>query len=173
MSALIILLDKMIKAIFLDCDGVLTTGSYFYSEKGKFLKEFSSIDGKGFSKAKQKEIHILVITEEPDEKGFAITKKRCEDQRIELAHATSPKDKLKIAKKYATNWKISLEECAYIADDIGDLFLFKEVGLPIAVFNACDELKDFAKKKGYITKRPGGNGAVREAIEWVLKNQKI
>lgn len=163
----------MIKAIFLDCDGVLTTGSYFYSEKGKLLKEFSSVDGKGFSKAKENGIHILVITEEPDDKGFAITKKRCMDQRIELIRAKNPKDKLEIAKNHATKWKISLKECVFIADDIGDWFLFKEVGLPIAVSNACDELKRFVKEnEGYTTKCSGGRGAVREAIEWILSKKK-
>lgn len=160
----------MIKMILMDCDGVLTSGTYFYTEEGKFLKEFSSMDGKGFSQAKEKGIYILVITEEPDKKGFNITKKRCEDQKIDLARAKNPEDKLAIAKKYAAERKIALEECAFIADDIGDWFLFKEVGLPIAVANACEKLKKFAKtNNGYVTKRSGGKGAVREAIEWILK----
>ena len=75
---------KKIKAIFLDCDGVLTTGSYFYTDEGKFLKEFSSMDGKGFDKAKKEEIYLMVVTEEPHEMGFNITKKRCEDQKVDL-----------------------------------------------------------------------------------------
>jgi len=162
-------MKKKIKAIFLDCDGVLTTGSYFYTDKGKFLKEFSSMDGKGFSQAKEKEIYILVITEEPDERGFNITKKRCEDQKVDLINARNPEDKLTIAKKYLSKWGVTLEECAFIADDMGDWSLFKEVGLPIAVANAYEKMKEFARKNnGYITKRPGGKGAVREAIEWIL-----
>jgi len=163
----------MISAIFIDCDGVLTTGSYFYTAEGKFLKEFSSMDGKGYAQAKEKEIHILVISEEPDERGFNITKKRCEDQRVDLAHAKSPEDKLIIAREYVADRGITLEECAFIADDIGDWFLFKEVRLPIAVANAHKELKEFAKKNnGYVTKRSGGRGAVREAIEWILKRNE-
>lgn len=166
---------KKIKIIFLDCDGVLTTGSFFYTEDGKFLKEFSSMDGKGFSQAKKKGIHILVISEEPHEKGINITKKRCEDQKIDFAHAKNAESKLLIAKKYAEERGATLKECAFIADDIGDWFLFKEVGLPIAVANAYKKLKKFAEdNNGYITQHFGGRGAVREAIEWILKfNNKI
>jgi len=164
---------RKIETIFIDCDGVLTTGSYFYTEDGKFLKEFSSMDGKGYAQAKEKGIHLLVISEEPDERGFNITKKRCEDQKVDLAHAKNPEDKLAIAKKYAAGKRITLKECAFIADDIGDWFLFKEVGLPIAVANAYDQLKEFAEENsGYVTKRSGGRGAVREAIEWILKHNE-
>ena len=158
-----------IKAIFLDCDGVLTTGSYFYSAEGKAFKEFSSMDGKGFALAKARGIHILVITEEPDEKGFSISKKRCEDQGIELIRAKNPQDKLEIARDYAKEHNFSLKECVFIADDVGDWYLFKEIGIPIAVQNAFYLLKKYARKNGgYITKRAGGKGAVREAIDWVL-----
>lgn len=160
-----------IKAIFLDCDGVLSTGSFFYTAQGKFAKEFSCLDGKGFSKAKKEGIKILVITEEPDPAGFEITKKRCDDQRIDVIRADDPKDKLSIAKQYASKWNINLSECAFIADDIGDMFLLNEVGIPIAVSNAVPEIKEFVQKKGsYITKLSGGHGAVREAIEWILDN---
>ena len=163
-------MKKKIKIIFLDCDGVLTTGSYFYTEEGKFLKEFSSMDGKGFSQAKEKGVHILVISEEPDEKGFNITKKRCEDQKVELVRAKNPEDKLAIAKKYAAERGITLQECAFIADDVGDWCLFREAGLPISVANAHKKLKEFARvNNGYVTRRFGGRGAVREAIEWILK----
>lgn len=160
---------KTIKAIFIDCDGVLSTGSYFYTAEGKFLKEFSSVDGKGFSQAKEKGISILVISEEPDERGFNITKKRCEDQKIELARAKNPEDKLAVAKKYAAEKGFTLEECAFMADDIGDWPLFKEVGLPIAVSSAQKKIKEFAKENnGYVTERSGGRGAVREVIEWII-----
>ena len=161
---------KPIRAIFIDCDGVLTTGSYFYTEDGKFLKEFSSMDGKGFAQAKERGIHMLVISEEPDERGFNITKKRCKDQKVDLAHAKNPEDKLIIAKEFAKKRGFTLKECVFIADDIGDWPLFKEVGLPIAVANAYEALKEFAKKNnGYVTKRSGGRGAVREALEWILR----
>jgi YrbI family 3-deoxy-D-manno-octulosonate 8-phosphate phosphatase len=161
---------KKIKIIFLDCDGVLSTGSFFYTEDGKFLKEFSSMDGKGFSQAKKNGIHLLVISEEPHEKGVNITKRRCEDQKIDFAHAKNPEDKLLIAKKYADKKGVVLKECAFVADDIGDWFLFREVGLPVAVANAYNKLKIFAKENnGYITQLSGGRGAVREAIEWILE----
>jgi 3-deoxy-D-manno-octulosonate 8-phosphate phosphatase (KDO 8-P phosphatase) len=162
-------MGQLIKAIFLDCDGVLTTGSYFYTADGKFMKEFSCMDGKGFTQAKEKGIYLLVITEEPDDAGFNITKKRCEDQKIEYARAKNPENKLVIAKDFASNKGFSLKESAFIADDIGDWFLLKEVGLPIAVANAHVKIKEFVlENEGYVTIRSGGHGAVREAIEWIF-----
>jgi len=163
---------RMLKAIFVDCDGVLSTGSFFYSSDGKAFKEFSSMDGKGFHHAKVNNISILVITEEPDKRGYSITKKRCEDQNISLVRAKNAKDKLKIANTFCEQNDITLENCAFIADDIGDWDLFTKVGLPIAVNNAYKDLIDYAiKQKGYVTERPGGKGAVREAIEWAIKNR--
>jgi len=159
----------MIKTIFLDADGVLSTGSFFYTSDGKFMKEFSCLDGKGFTKAKKKNIHILVITEEPDELGFGITQKRCEDQNINYVRAEDPQDKLSVAEAHCEEWGIGLSESAFIADDIGDFYLLREVGIPIAVSNATTEIKKIAEKeRGYVTDKKGGHGAVREAIEWLL-----
>ncbi len=162
-----------VKAVFMDCDGVLSTGSYFYTGDGKFLKEFSCIDGKGFAKARAEGIQLLVITEEPHEDGFSISKKRCEDQGIELVRAKSAEDKLSIVRKYLDKWKADISEAAFVSDDVGDVHVLEKIGLPIAVSNATDEVKDLVKRRGgYITKRSGGKGAVREAIEWILQKNK-
>lgn len=159
-----------IKNIFVDCDGVLSTGSFFYTSEGKTFKEFSSMDGKGFHKAKINNISILVITEEPDDKGFNISKSRCNDQRINIIRAKDSYDKLTIAKEFCQKNGFSLDNCAFIADDIGDWDLFTNVSLPIAVKNAHESLIDYVlENSGYVTKRLGGRGAVREAIEWVIE----
>lgn len=161
--------NQNLKVIFLDCDGVLSTGSFFYNSDGKVFKEFSSMDGKGFYKAKINNILILAITEEPDNKGFNITKKRCEDQNIELIRAKNAQDKLTIANSFCKKNKVKLKDCVFIADDIGDWKLFTKVGLPIAVNNAHKSLIEYAiKKGGYVTERQGGRGAVREGIEWAI-----
>ena len=159
-----------LKAIFIDCDGVLSTGSFFYDSTGKAFKEFSSMDGKGFKKARDNNVLILVITEEPDKRGFEITKKRCDDQNIELIKAKNAHDKLIIATSFCKKNNIELKDTAFIADDIGDWELFTKVGFPIAVNNAHETLVEYSKNnRGYVTKRFGGRGAVREGIEWVIE----
>lgn len=166
-------MSNKVKAIFLDCDGVLTTGSYFYSKDGKYLKEFSARDGKGYAMAREKGINILVISEEPDVHGREITKKRCQDQKVDVIFADSPNNKLDIAKNKCEELSISLEDCAYIGDDVGDWPLLKEVGFSITVANATKETVSLVKKrKGYVTSTRGGKGAVREAIEHIIELNK-
>jgi YrbI family 3-deoxy-D-manno-octulosonate 8-phosphate phosphatase len=157
----------MIKAILMDCDGVLTNGTYYYTKDGKTMKLFSSIDSKGIKQAQSRNIRLSVISEDPT--GFEITKSRCDDMQILVYQASNAEDKLSLARELCGNWGISLAECAFIGDDIGDLHILGEVGMPIAVANATKEIKDLVhRREGYITNMAGGHGAVREAIEWIL-----
>jgi 3-deoxy-D-manno-octulosonate 8-phosphate phosphatase (KDO 8-P phosphatase) len=64
---------------------------------------------------------------------------------------------------------VNSEEICFVGDDLVDLCLMQSVGFPIAVFNACSEIKQSAS---YITAREGGRGAVREVTELILKAQK-
>jgi len=157
----------MVKVIFMDCDGVLTDGTYHYSKDGKIMKLFSSIDSKGIEQALSQNIHLAVITEDPT--GFEITKARCQDMRIPAYQVKGAMGKLRLAKELCKRWHLTLAECAFIGDDIGDLEILSEVGLPIAVANATDSVKQIVtQRNGYLTRRPGGYGAVREAIDWIL-----
>jgi YrbI family 3-deoxy-D-manno-octulosonate 8-phosphate phosphatase len=161
----------MIKGIFIDCDGVLTTGTYLYSSEGKVMKEFSSRDSKGIKQALEKGIFVKVISE--DITGSEITKKRCNDMHIDLFIAKNPEDKLRIAEKICEENKVTLKECAFIADDIGDMALLTKIGLPVAVSGAVDQIKKFALENGgFVTQQEGGKGAVREAIEIILSQRK-
>jgi 3-deoxy-D-manno-octulosonate 8-phosphate phosphatase (KDO 8-P phosphatase) len=76
----------------------------------------------------------------------------------------SPKSSIldRVLKKY----KVNLEEICFVGDDLVDLCLMRRVGFPVAVFNACPEIKQNAS---YITLREGGRGAVREVAELILK----
>jgi 3-deoxy-D-manno-octulosonate 8-phosphate phosphatase (KDO 8-P phosphatase) len=65
-------------------------------------------------------------------------------------------------------YKVSANEICFVGDDLVDLCLMKKVGFPIAVFNACPEIK---QRASYITLRQGGRGAVREVAELILKAQ--
>ena len=75
-------------------------------------------------------------------------------------------DKLPVLEKLLQQINLSPEAAAYIGDDLMDIPVMRYVGFGIAVANAVDEVKHYAD---YVTDNPGGKGAVREAIEYILK----
>ncbi|MFA5410551.1 MAG: HAD-IIIA family hydrolase [Candidatus Omnitrophota bacterium] len=154
---------KKIKLLLLDVDGVLTDGRIIYDSRGRDSKFFDVHDGLGVYLLKKSGIPTLLITA----KGSRTLKPRARDMRVEEVFAdVSPKSSVldRILKKY----KVSREEICFVGDDLVDLCLMKRVGLPIAVFNACPEIKQAA---AYITLKLGGRGAVREVAELILKSQ--
>ncbi len=76
--------------------------------------------------------------------------------------------KTKVLDKVLQKYKVKTDQICFVGDDLVDLCLMRKVGFPIAVFNACPEIKQAAK---YITIRYGGRGAVREVAELILKSQ--
>lgn len=161
-----------IRGIFVDCDGVLTDGTSYYGINGKCFKRFSSHDGRGIQLARSAGIPIAVITE--DKAGLAIVKSRCSDLGISVYCAANGEDKLRIAHEIISRWGCSLQECVFVADDVNDLPLLKLIGIPIAVANAVSEVRTFVENhNSYITLSRGGEGAVREVIEWLLRQGRI
>ena len=154
---------RKIKLLLLDVDGVLTDGRIIYDSKGRDSKFFNVHDGLGVYLLKKAAIPTVLITA----KASRSIKPRARDMRVaEVFADVSPKSSVfqKILKKY----RVSAEEVCFVADDLVDLCLMDKVGLAVAVFNACVEIKNIAH---YITQREGGRGAVREVAEIILKSQ--
>ncbi len=154
---------KKIKLLLLDVDGVLTDGRIIYDSRGRDLKFFDVHDGLGVYLLKKAGIPTILITA----KGSRAIKPRAKDMKVDAVFANiSPKSAVLegVLKKY----KVGLEEVCFIGDDLVDLCMIKRVGLPVAVNNACEEIK---KSAVYITAKRGGRGAVREVIEMILKAQ--
>lgn len=158
-------MDKIskIKAILLDVDGTLTDESIIYDINGKELKKFNVKDGLAISEAGKLGIKIFFITAR---KSDAVIKRGKEIGITKVYHGIA--DKKIILKKIVKNENILKTEIAYVGDDLPDISIMSEVGMPIAVANARPEVKKIAK---FITKLDGGKGAVREAIEHILKQQ--
>lgn len=154
---------KKVKLLLLDVDGVLTDGRIIYDSRARDSKFFDVHDGLGVYILHKAGIKTILITA----KGSRAIRPRARDMRVEEVIANiSPKSAAleRILKKY----QVTLDEICFVGDDLVDLCLMKRVGFPVAVFNACPEIKQTAS---YITLHHGGRGAVREVAELILKTQ--
>jgi len=154
-----------IKLIILDVDGVLTDGKMHYTNKGDEMKSYNALDGKGIEIWRRSKREIAIITGEKI-KCISDRAKKLKIKDIYLGIT----DKEKILEKMKRKYKISNKQIAFVGDDLNDFKIMKQVGLPIAVNNAVPEIKKISK---YVTKTRGGEGAVREAVEFILKKEKV
>ena len=151
-----------IKMFLTDCDGCLTDGGMYYTQQGDELKKLHTFDGMGFQLLAERGILRGIITGE----DTAIVKRRAEKLKLDILKM-GVKNKLHTVKELCEQYNITLDEVAYIGDDINDKELLDAVGFSVSVPNAMDEVK---KNVDYVTKRIGGEGAVREAIEVILNH---
>lgn len=152
-----------IKLLVLDVDGVLTDGGLYIDDDGKPSKKFNVKDGLGIKLAQRFGIQVAILTG----KTSGVVQHRADELGIEHVIQGSG-DKGADITTLAQRVGVSLEETAMIGDDLPDLPAFAVVGYPIAVGDASSVAKDAAQ---HVTAATGGNGAVREAIEHLLKAQ--
>ena len=159
---------KKVKLVIADVDGVLTDGSIYKAKDPETLadiefKQFSIVDGAGIALARLLDLRVAIISGRPSSATDARAKElKIEDVYTGLLNKMIPYEDLK--SKYSLND----EDIAFIGDDIIDLNLMENVGAPIAVENAYHLVKDIAI---YTTRLPGGQGAFREAIDWLAMCQ--
>ena len=154
-----------IKLVCIDCDGTLTDGTTTYSIKGEETKSFSHIDGRGFYLAKKHGFIIGVITSEDSQ----IVKRRCEKLNCDFCVINSI-DKIRSLEEVIKKLNILPNQVAFIGDDTNDIPIMSFVSLSFAVGNAHSSVLD---NVNIICKQKGGNGAVREAIDFILKSNKL
>ena len=128
-----------IKAIMMDVDGVLTDGSINYDSDGKEIKCFNVQDGLAINFAIKTGIRIYWISSRKS-KAVSVRAKELKIHKVYL----EVKDKKAVIKKIMKEDKLSSSEISYIGDDVVDISSMKLVGLPIAVANACPEVKKYA-----------------------------
>ena len=151
-----------IKMLILDVDGVLTDGTLVLNADGTETKFFNSLDGHGIKMWKRSGHDVAILS------GRLSAPTTHRAKQLEIEHVFQDcHDKLPILKEFLEKINLEPQEVAYIGDDIVDLPSMRYVGFSIAVANAVDEIKEYAD---YVTTRIGGDGAVREAIEYILKN---
>ena len=151
---------KKIKLVLTDVDGVLTDGGMHYSKNGEVLKKFHVRDGMGVNILLRNEIKTIILTKE----NSPITKKWAKDMnvtKVYLGILKKEKTLDLICKKY----KITLENIAYIGDDVNDLNALNEVGLSAAPNDAVFQVKKTVK---YVCKNKSGNACFRELVDLIL-----
>lgn len=147
-----------VESLVLDVDGVFTTGQFLYTKNGKFAKVFGPHDSDGIKLIK-KYLKVQVIS--ADHRGFAITKKRIEEDMGLRLSLVKEEDRLNWFKE-----NCDLNKTVYIGDGIFDSKVFEIVAYSIAPRNAFYLAKD---KASYVTKNNAGEGAVAEACLHLLK----
>lgn len=153
------------KLIITDIDGVWTDGGMYYTYEGDVMKRFHVADGWGVIFCRKLGIPVAIMTGENTE----IVRKRGEKLHIEHIYL-GVKDKLTLARKLCSQMEITLDDVAFMGDDINDLPLLLSVGLSASPANAADYVKERVQ---VVTARCGGNGAFREFIEWILKRENL
>lgn len=150
-----------IKMFLTDCDGCLTDGGMYYSERGDELKRFNTLDGMGFQLLRENGILTGIITGEKR----MLNHHRAQKLQVDIFEE-NVLDKLEKVKELCSKLSIDLQNVAYIGDDINDLSVVKAVGFGCCVKNGIDDVKQVAK---YVTRREGGKGAMREVADMVIK----
>jgi len=152
-----------IKLVLTDIDGVWTDGGMYYDQQGNELKKFNTSDSAGVLFCRLMKIPVGIVTGEETD----IVKHRGEKLKMDYVFQ-GVKDKLKLALDICKQLGITLEEVAYMGDDINDIKLLEQVGFAGSPANAPDYVKKFAH---VVTTNKGGEGAFREFVETLLKNE--
>lgn len=150
-----------IKAIALDVDGVLTDGAFWWGVDGSELKRFSFRDVMGIARATRQGIVFALISGETN----PLIDRYAEKLNIQHVHQ-GIKDKEAVLRAFAEKTSIDLSEICFMGDDINDLGALQAAGFSAA---PCDAHESVLAKVQYVAKRPGGNGAVREVIDRMVR----
>ena len=154
---------KRIRVLMLDMDGVMTDGRVFYGDHGDEIKSFNLQDGFGLVLLQKSGIPTVIITG----KKSKVNERRAKELKV-LKLLQNVSDKGKAYDKLIRALKVQPEETCMVGDDVIDIPIMRKVGLAVAVQNAVAEVKEVAH---YVTQRKGGEGAVREVVDLILKGQ--
>jgi 3-deoxy-D-manno-octulosonate 8-phosphate phosphatase (KDO 8-P phosphatase) len=158
-----------IRLLLMDVDGVMTDGRLYNvpDPAGNMVetKGFDSQDGIALQWLSWKGIRAGLISG----RVSPATAERAKQTKFTYVYQGHI-EKVPILEEILRDAKLDASQVAYIGDDLTDLVVMRRVGLPIATANAREEVK---RQAAYVTSKPGGSGAVREAIELILKAQGL
>jgi 3-deoxy-D-manno-octulosonate 8-phosphate phosphatase (KDO 8-P phosphatase) len=151
-----------VRLVVLDADGVLTSGHMIYGAQGEAYKQFHSRDGLGLVLARAAGIKLAVLTGRQSD----IVARRCSELRFDVIKL-GRFDKIDALGEILQETGCAAADTLYVGDDVIDLPAMFQVGVPVAVPCAPQEVRHHSL---YVTQARGGEGAVREVIDLVLKS---
>ena len=159
-------MQSKIKLLVMDMDGTLTDGKIYIGNNGEMFKSFCVKDGYGITHIlPNNSIESAVITGRQSE----IAKYRCKELGIKYLYQ-GIKDKLKTMEHLMSELSLDYKNIAYIGDDDNDLECMQKAGI-----TGCpaDSSMNIIKISDFVSKKTGGNGAVRDFIEWIIFNEGV
>ncbi len=156
---------KAVAFLLLDVDGVLTDGRVTFTSDGQEVKSFHIHDGHGIKQLSRAGIEVGILSG----RQSPIVERRAAELGISEIHQGAD-DKLGAYEALLARRKLRDDEVAYVGDDFPDLPIMRRVGLAVAVRNGHDAVKRSAH---YTTIRRGGDGAVREVSDLLLRAKGI
>lgn len=147
-----------IKAVVFDFDGVFTDNTVYVFENGMEAVKCNRSDGIGLEMLRKKKIPIIIISSEAN----TVVKVRAEKLNIPVVNGV--KNKLIELKKFVFKHNFDLVDIAFLGNDINDKLCMRNVGFPISVNDAVEEIKLISK---HVLNKKGGEGAVRELCELI------
>ena len=152
-----------VRLIVLDVDGTLTDGTLLYTDSGTQSKAFHVADGLGIVMAQAVGLRVAILSG----RASRVVETRMAELGVEDVIQNCG-DKAAALNGLLEKYHLRAKEAAYVGDDINDLPAFEAVGVKIAVADAATHLK---ARANWVTPRAGGAGAVRDAIEEILRRQ--
>jgi len=157
--------SRRIRLIVMDVDGVLSESRLIYTEGSGEARTFSIKDGMGITLARLAGLEVALIS---GRESVIVARRAAELHLTDVYQGVIRK--LGTFSQLLRKYGLDKEQVCYIGDDINDLPILREVGLAVAVADAVEEVKLAAH---YVTRAQGGNGAVREIIDRILRFQNL
>lgn len=154
---------QKIKLLVLDVDGVLSDGKLYFNNEGIEQKAFNTLDGHGLKMLRQSGVEVGIITG----RTSRLVEKRASDLGIHLL-IQGREDKFDALEEMLERFPVKLEEIAFMGDDWPDLCVMTRVGLALSPASAHWQVKELST---WISKRNGGEGAVRDACDLIMLSQ--
>ncbi|HZX29357.1 MAG TPA: HAD family hydrolase [Telluria sp.] len=152
-----------VKVMIFDVDGVLTDGTLTYDADGEVTKTFYVLDGLGIQMLNKTGVKTAIISA----RNSPIVVKRAKDLGIHYVHQGMHDKRVALATLLQETG-VTAEDCGYIGDDVIDLPLLLRVGFAVTVPTGHAEVQHRAH---YVTRAPGGRGAVREVCDMIMRAQ--
>lgn len=152
-----------VTTLFFDIDGVLSDGTVLVPETGEQIRRFNIKDGYAINRAVKEGLNIIIISAGQNEG----VRKRLEYLGVKEVNLAVP-NKKELMQSYLDKLNLSWEEVLYMGDDIPDYEVMCQVGIPVCPNDAAQDILALSK---YVSPFNGGQGAVRDVLEKILKIQ--